>query len=245
MRQQVTAELIMSLTEKECRSALLMLAYASTSLTGDEDDEDDDTGLNNIQAAIAEDAARTAIRAVLAETRGIAVPAPALEVYRRGVRSGMRRVRAAARTSRTTSRDPPLAATAHSQDAVTAILCARSGQAWGAQRAGPAEVALGVLAEHGGRALHVVHRLPGGVGRSPASRLAVRLVLRLGFRLAFVAALEALQPLDVERRLAIWAVGLVVGRQPAAALPQVAELENRVHRGVGPVRAAGREPRRA
>lgn len=86
-RQQVTAELIMSLTEKECRSALLMLAYASTSLTGDEDDEDDDTGLNNIQAAIAEDAARTAIRAVLAETRGIAVPAPALEVYRRGVRS--------------------------------------------------------------------------------------------------------------------------------------------------------------
>jgi hypothetical protein len=77
-------ELIMGLTERECRSALLMLAYATTSLTSEDDDEDDDTdddeGLNLMQAAIAEDAARTAIRAVLAETRGIAIHAPALEV---------------------------------------------------------------------------------------------------------------------------------------------------------------------
>ena len=73
-------ELIMGLTERECRSALLMLAYATTSLAGEDDDADDDDGLNLVQAAIAEDAARTAIRAVLAETRGIAVPAPALEV---------------------------------------------------------------------------------------------------------------------------------------------------------------------
>jgi hypothetical protein len=75
-------ELIMGLTEKECRSALLMLAHATTSLTGDEgaEDVDDDGGLNPVQAAIAEDAARTAIRVVLAHTRGIAIPGPAFEV---------------------------------------------------------------------------------------------------------------------------------------------------------------------
>jgi hypothetical protein len=71
-------ELIMGLTERECRSALLMLACATTSLTSE--DADDDDGLNLVQAAVAEDAARTAIRAVLAETRGIPVPTPALEV---------------------------------------------------------------------------------------------------------------------------------------------------------------------
>lgn len=77
-RQQDADELIMGLTEREARSALLMLAYATTSL-GD-DDADTDAGLNATQAAIAEDAARMAIRAVLAQTRGIAAPAPAAEV---------------------------------------------------------------------------------------------------------------------------------------------------------------------
>jgi hypothetical protein len=76
-------ELIMGMTERECRSALLMLANAVESLTGD-DDRDGDIGLNAVQAAIAEDAARAAIRVVLAQTRGIAVPAPALEVAPRG-----------------------------------------------------------------------------------------------------------------------------------------------------------------
>ena len=73
-------EVIMGLTERECRSALLMLACATTSLTGEDDDAADHDGLNPVQAAIAEDAARTAIRAVLALTRRIAIPAPALEV---------------------------------------------------------------------------------------------------------------------------------------------------------------------
>lgn len=61
-----------------------MLAYATTSLTSEDDDADDDDGPNLVQAAIAEDATRTAIRAVLAETRGIAVPAPALGIAPRG-----------------------------------------------------------------------------------------------------------------------------------------------------------------
>jgi hypothetical protein len=60
-----------------------MPANAVESLTGD-DDQDGDIGLNAVQAAIAEDAARAAIRVVLAQTRGIAVPAPALEVAPRG-----------------------------------------------------------------------------------------------------------------------------------------------------------------
>jgi hypothetical protein len=38
-------ELIMGMTERECRSALLMLANAVESLTGD-DDQDGDIGLN-------------------------------------------------------------------------------------------------------------------------------------------------------------------------------------------------------
>ena len=73
----------MGMTERECRSALLMLANAVESLTRD-DDQDGDIGLNAVQAAIAEDAARAAIRVVLAQARGIAVPGPALEVAPRG-----------------------------------------------------------------------------------------------------------------------------------------------------------------
>jgi hypothetical protein len=69
-------ELIMGLTEKECRSALLMLAHATTSLTAENDDDDDDAGLNPTQAAIAEDTARAAIRQVLRQTRGLAASWP-------------------------------------------------------------------------------------------------------------------------------------------------------------------------
>jgi hypothetical protein len=76
-------ELIMGMTERESRSALLMLANAVESLTGD-NDQNGDIGLDAVQAAIAEDAAWPAIRVVLAQTRGIAVPAPALEVVPRG-----------------------------------------------------------------------------------------------------------------------------------------------------------------
>lgn len=57
-------ELIMGMTKRESRSALLMLANAVESLTGD-DDQDGDIGLNAVQAAIAEDAARAAIRVEL------------------------------------------------------------------------------------------------------------------------------------------------------------------------------------
>ncbi|MGH3191463.1 MAG: hypothetical protein ACRDPY_31810 [Streptosporangiaceae bacterium] len=60
-----------------------MLAHAATSLAG----EDDDAGLNATQAAVAEDAARMAIRQVLAQTRGAEVATPALEARHRGLRA--------------------------------------------------------------------------------------------------------------------------------------------------------------
>ena len=71
-------ELIIGMTERECRSALPMLANVVESLNGD-DDQDGDIGLNAVQAAIAEDAARPAIRVVLAQTLGIAVLARQLD----------------------------------------------------------------------------------------------------------------------------------------------------------------------
>jgi hypothetical protein len=92
-------ELIMDLTERECRSALLMLAHATTSPGGD-DADNDDPGLNPTQAAVAENAARTAILMVLEQTRSIAIPAPALEV------TGQRRIRPAAAQARS-PRKPP------------------------------------------------------------------------------------------------------------------------------------------
>jgi hypothetical protein len=85
-RQVYEDELIMGMTERECRSALLMPANAVESLTGD-NDQDGDIGLNAVQVAIAEDAARPAIRVVLAQTRGIAVPAPAWKLPREATSS--------------------------------------------------------------------------------------------------------------------------------------------------------------
>ena len=82
--QMPADELVMGLTEKECRSALLMLARATTSLAGD--DSDDDDGLNFTQAAITEDATRTAIHQVLMQTRGLQAATPGLEVHTRRLR---------------------------------------------------------------------------------------------------------------------------------------------------------------